>query len=208
MIILLKKLNILIVLFAKVIQWMAFLVFLVFLLSPPLLSAQIYMNQSEFLTLVSQRSSSKPLSNPKFKSKAIWLKKEIQSHIKSILDHNYAKLRIRYKINPDHESPTTVWFLDEIGKERPISFGISVKNDQIQLIRVLEFRESRGYEIHIPAFSKQFEQAGLNHDGNLNQNIDGITGATMSVSAMKKIARLAIYLHKTVIAKLGTKNKK
>ena len=200
MTILFEKINILITLSVKVIQWMAFLAFL---LVSPLVSAKAYMSQSEFLTLVSQHSTTKQYPNPEFKSKTIWLKKEIQSNIKSILDHKYAKLRIRYKISPEHNSPTTVWFLDEIGKERPISFGISIKNNRVQMIRVLEFRESRGYEIHIPAFSKQFEQAGLNDDGNLDQNIDGITGATMSVSAMKKMARLAIFLHQSVIAEIA-----
>ena len=205
MTILFKQINILKTLSVKVIQWMALLTFL---LSAPSLSAKVYMNQSEFLALVSQQSSTEQFPNSKFKIQTIWLKKEIQSHIKSILDHKYAKLRIRYNINSNHRSPTTVWFLDEIGKERPISFAVSVKNDRVQMIRVLEFRESRGYEIHIPAFSKQFEQAGLNDDGKLDQNIDGITGATMSVSAMKKMARLAIFLHQSVIIEIEPKNKK
>lgn len=189
----------------KVIRWMALLTFL---LSAPSLSAKVYMSQSEFLALASQHSSTKQIPYPEFKSKTIWLKKQIQTQIKSILDHKYAKLRIRYRINLDPGSPTTIWFLDEIGKERPISFGISVKNNRVQMIRVLEFRERRGYEIHIPAFSKQFEQAGLDDDGKLGQNIDGITGATMSVSAMKKMARLAIFLHQSVVEEMDTKNKK
>ncbi len=182
--------------------------FLTLLLSGPSLMAKSYMSQDEFLLLVIQNNSTQEASAPAFKTKTIWLKKEIQSRIKSILDHKYAKLRIRYKISLDHAEPITVWYLDEIGKERPISFGISVKNNRVQMIRVLEFRESRGYEIHIPAFAKQFEQIGLNNNENLNQNIDGITGATMSVSAMKKMARLALVLHKTVITKQNTKKNK
>jgi len=205
MIILFKQMKFIATLSEKVIRWMAFLTFL---LVAPSISAKIYMNQSEFLVLVSQHTSTEQFPNPEFKSKTIWLKKDIQSEIKSILDHKYAKLRIRYKIDQKNNSPTTVWFLEEIGKERPISFGISIKDDRVQMIRVLEFRESRGYEIHIPAFSKQFEQAGLNNDGKLDQNIDGITGATMSVSAMKKMARLAIFLHQKVTTQLDHKNNK
>lgn len=199
MIILFERINILRTFLVKVIRLMAFLGLL---LSSPSLSAKAYLSQGEFLALVSQHSSSKQIQNSEFKSKAIWLTKEIQTHIKSILHHKYAKLRIRYKIDPEQSSPTTVWFLDEIGKERPISFGISVKNNRVQMIRVLEFRESRGYEIHIPAFSKQFEQVGLDENGVLDKNIDGITGATMSVSAMKKMARLAIFLHQSAIAEI------
>ncbi len=205
MIILIYNINIRNVLSEKAIRWMAFLALLV---SAPSLIAKSYMTQDEFLSLAIQHTSTQPIQTVDFESKTIWLKKEIQAHIKSILDHKYAKLRIRYKISEDSDNSTTVWYLDEIGKERPISFGISVKNDHVQLIRVLEFRESRGYEIHIPRFTKQFVQASLAENGKLDKNIDGITGATMSVSAMKKIARLALYLHKTVIAELDTKNNK
>jgi len=88
--------------------------------------------------------------------------------------------------------------LEEIGKERPISFAVAVKDNQIIQIKVLEFRESRGYEIHMQAFTQQFKQVGVDSNGNLNKNIDGITGATMSVNAMKKISRIAILLHKIV----------
>jgi len=159
------------------------------------------MSQDEFFSIAKQ-----PLSpSEKFETQTLWLKKEIQSKVITILDHKYPKLRIRYSISDDVENPTSIWYLDEIGKERPITFGISVKNDQIQIIRVLEFRESRGYEINIPAFAKQFENIGLNSSQKLNQNIDGITGATMSVNAMKKIARLAIFFHQTVLSQLGNK---
>ncbi len=205
MIILFKPINILINLSVKTIQWMALLTFL---LSTSSLLAKTYMSQSEFLALVNQHLSTEQILNPEFKNKTIWLKKEIQSHIKSILDHQYAKLRIRYKFIFNQNSPITIWFLNETGKERPISFGISVMNNRVQIIRVLEFRESRGHEINIPAFAEQFEQAGLDEHGKLDLNIDGITGATMSVSAMKKMAQLAIYLHQLAIIEFETKNKK
>ena len=48
------------------------------------------------------------------------------------------------------------------------------------------------------AFTQQFNHAALTKDVTLNQSIDGITGATMSVSAMKKIARIALLLHQEV----------
>jgi hypothetical protein len=36
-------------------------------------------------------------------------------------------------------------FLDEIGKELPITIGVAVESGAIHNVRVLEFRESRGY---------------------------------------------------------------
>jgi len=161
------------------------------------------MTQDQFLELASEQQP----ATTEFKTKTLWLKKEIQTKIKSILNHKYPKLRVRYKISDNLETSTSIWYLDEIGKERPISFGVSVKDNRIQIIRVLEFRESRGFEINIPAFAKQFENAGSDISDKLDQNIDGITGATMSASAMKKIARLALFLHKTVSLK-SEKHKK
>ena len=162
----------------------------------PTLFAKIYQSQSEFIAI--QLTDNQEYS---FKSQTLWLKNKLQNEIKSILNHKYPKLRLRYKMSNNKNEPTTIWFLDEIGKEREISFAVSVKNDQIQMIRVLEFRESRGYEIHIPAFTQQFEKLALNKEKRLNQTIDGITGATMSVNAMKKIARVALTLHEHVLNK-------
>lgn len=48
------------------------------------------------------------------------------------------------------------------------------------------------------SFTEQFTNIGLNDESRLDQNIDGITGATMSINAMKKIVRLAIMLHNEV----------
>jgi hypothetical protein len=132
-------------------------------------------------------------------NRTLWLDKEIQLKINQILDHNYPKLRIRYKKFSDDSNFQTVWFLDEIGKERPISFGVSIINDRVDLIKVIKFRESRGGEIQMEAFSEQFSQAALNNESRLDKNIDGITGATMSVSAMKKITRVALTLHAIVL---------
>jgi len=156
------------------------------------------MTKDEFITI------SQSTSDSRFNQKVLWLNNTIQEKISLILNHQYPKLRIKYKINSHSQHPVTIWFLDEIGKERNITFAISISNSQVQNIRVLEFRESRGYEIHFSAFTKQFENIGLNKKGHLDSSIDGITGATMSVSAMKKITRVALMLHQLVTAKLSS----
>jgi hypothetical protein len=178
-----------------------------FLLSSFVANAKTYQTKDSFEDLVLSTTT----NHTSFISKTLWLKKPLQDEIRLILNHSYPKLRLRYKISvpvdnthANSHSPTTIWTLEEIGKERPITFGISVKDSNIQLIRVLEYRESRGYEIHIPAFTEQFDQMTVNSDGQLGGTIDGITGATMSVNAMKKIARLAILLHNTVNKKINT----
>jgi len=182
------------------------MVILLILTSAQHLSAKIHMSKQEFLNLISAQDVSFRASD--FRTKTLWLDKNTQKEIKNILNHKYPKLRLRYETsqkitqNTGTDSPlnhTTVWFLDEIGKERPISFAVAVKNNRIRAIRVLEFRESRGYEIKLPAFAQQFKQIGVDQNGRLDHNIDGITGATMSVRAMKKISRVALMLHKKVL---------
>ena len=134
-------------------------------------------------------------SQPEVKS--IWLDERLQKKIKNILDHRYPKLRLRYWVNHNNNNQS-VWFLDEIGKEMPISFAISIIEHRVSLIKVLAFRESRGGEIRMQSFSEQFENIGLNDDSFLNKTIDGISGATMSVTAMKKVTRLALLLHNEI----------
>ena len=61
-------------------------------------------------------------------------------------------------------------------------------------VRVLIYRESRGWEVKYPAFTDQFRGARLTSDGKLDQSIDGISGATLSVHALTRLARLALLL--------------
>ena len=84
--------------------------------------------------------------------------------------------------------------LDEIGKELPITIGVTVVEGAIDNVRILEFRESRGWEVRYPFFTDQYVDARLEADGRLDRRIDGITGATLSVGAVTRIARVALLL--------------
>lgn len=126
----------------------------------------------------------------------LWLDKALKAQAEAILKHDFRGLRVRYWIADSR----TVWILDEIGKELPISIGVVIADDKIQDISVLAFRESRGGEIRYPFFTNQFLGSQLNEELTLNQNIDGITGATLSVRAMTRIATLALLFHNQVTA--------
>jgi uncharacterized protein with FMN-binding domain len=145
--------------------------------------ADVYQTPQQFVESV---FSSQP------KKHAFWLKSEHKSIATDILGHKPTQLRFRYF----GDGNKTAWVLDEIGKEQPITVGIEVQNNQIIQLKVLEYRENRGYEVRFPFFTDQFIGAALNQEQNLTQDIDGISGATMSVSALKRLARLALYLHK------------
>ena len=78
-----------------------------------------------------------------------------------------------------------------------------VSGGQVERVRVLVFRESRGGEVHREAFTRQYEEVALDDRNLLDRNIDGITGATMSVSAVNRQVRLALYLDRLVREKTG-----
>lgn len=141
-----------------------------------------------------QQFLSKAFSNVKPEMKTLWLNNDMKEQLAGILNHQYTGLRIRYWINDGR----TAWILDEIGKERPITIGIVIDDNQIELVRVLEFRESRGGEVRYPFFTEQFQGAGLNSNDKLTKHIDGISGATLSVRAVTKVSRVALHLHQQV----------
>jgi len=122
-------------------------------------------------------------------ARALWLRSGLREAVAHVLGHDPA-LRVRYW----QEGTKTVWVLDEIGKDQPITAGVVVEDAAIGDMRVLAFRESRGWEIRYPFFTRQFNRAWLTPDGNLDRDIDGITGATLSVRAMTKMARVALLL--------------
>lgn len=126
------------------------------------------------------------------KPKVLWLTKAIQNDITAIMGRRLPQIRMRYWLKGER----SVWILEEIGKEQPITAGFIVDGGQIVETNVLVYRETRGWEIKYPAFRGQFTGATLNDAGQLDQNIDGISGATLSVNAMRKMATLALHLHK------------
>jgi len=123
----------------------------------------------------------------------LWINKEQRGHIEEILGHRFGPFRIRYW-GEDHR---TGWIFEEIGKELPITVGVIVEDGKIIDLTVLEFRESRGGEVVYPFFTGQFKQVQLKagEPYALDKTIDGITGATLSVRALKKVATLALYCH-------------
>jgi hypothetical protein len=124
----------------------------------------------------------------------LWLNGEVRDTSTAILGHPYPGLRIRYW----ERRPRSVWILEEIGKEKPITVGLVVNGRTLERIRILEFRESRGSEVRYPFFTDQFTGIGLDAGNRLDRKVDGISGATLSVRAVEKLARLALYLNSRI----------
>jgi len=121
--------------------------------------------------------------------KVLWLTKELQAQASAILGHAPAQLRQRYW----SDARRSVWILEETGKEELITAGFVVLDGHIDHVRVLVYRESRGQEVRQTSFLKQFKDAKLARGTRLDRDIDGIVGATLSVGAMERMARLALY---------------
>jgi hypothetical protein len=131
---------------------------------------------------------------PDCRQKALWLDKGIKARVESAIGHPFAGIRARYC----EQDEKTGWILDEIGKTEPITTGIIVDRGQVQQVRVLVFRESRGAEVHRDVFTRQYHQAALEDDDDLDRRIDGITGATLSVAALNRQVKLALLLDQAV----------
>jgi hypothetical protein len=127
-------------------------------------------------------------------ARVLWVTGELRKGVERMLGHEFKSLRVRYW----HDGATTAWVLDEIGKEMPITIGVAVAAGAIDDVSVLEFRESRGWEVRYPFFTDQFVAARLGPNEHLDTHIDGITGATLSVNAVTRIARVALLLHEHV----------
>ena len=146
-------------------------------------AATVYESQAEFLERAFSGSPPEP--------GVIWLSGEKKSSVAQILGHDYPALRLRYWC----ETGRSAWILEEVGKEQPITVGVIIDTNHIKSLRVLTYRENRGGEVATASFTDQFTQLMLDDDNQLNARIDGISGATLSVHALTRLAGLALYLH-------------
>ncbi|MCA6062666.1 FMN-binding protein [Thalassolituus marinus] len=152
----------------------------------PLTFAEEYLSQQDFLaqtfdTRIPEVSM-------------VWLKAEQKAVAQDIFGHPYRGLRIRYWL----DETRSAWILEEIGKEKPIRFGVVVAGGKIERLAVLAFNESRGWEIRHDFFTEQFSGLALTAEHKLSDHVDGITGATLSVRASTAVARWALYLDQLV----------
>lgn len=152
------------------------------LLPSPASAASVYETQPEFLDRAFSGSPPEPA--------VLWLSGGRKSGVRQLLGHDYPALRLRYWCR-DRRS---AWVLEEIGKDLPITVGIIIDKGTIRDLRVLTYRESRGGEVATPAFTDQFIDASLDGE-KLNVQIDGISGATLSVQALTKLAAVALFLN-------------
>jgi len=161
--------------------------FIALLFLQPVMAKGVYQTPLAFLNQTFNGDVPKPEN--------IWITSHKKQVISDILQHSPAFIRVKYW----KKDSTTAWVLNEVGKEKPITVGVVIDNNHIKQLKVLTFRESRGWEVKHTFFTRQFTSAMLDKEHKLNQTVDGISGATLSVRALKKIARIALYLESQLL---------
>lgn len=124
----------------------------------------------------------------------LWLTKDTKAKIKKVFGRDYPGLRIRYW----QQGKRTAWILEEIGKVKPITTGFVIEDGKMLQMQVLIYRESHGWEVRYPFFTDQFTGLERDDSNKLNRKIDGISGATLSVNALTRLSKLALFLHQEV----------
>ncbi|WP_461482236.1 FMN-binding protein [Porticoccus sp.] len=135
-------------------------------------------------------------------AKSLLLTPQLKETATEIMHRQVRGLRTRYW----QSGGTTAWIMEEIGKELPITIGVVIRDDQVAQVKILAFRESRGWEVRYPAFTDQFRDVKITPELKLDKHIDGITGATLSVRAVRKVTTLALFYHQHVAQKTAKEN--
>ena len=92
--------------------------------------------------------------------------------------------------------------LEAVGKERPITFLIGIEPaGEIKGIEVLIYRESEGSDIRNPRFMKQFFKKKSEDPLRLGQDIQPVSGATLSSRAATYAVRKALSIFDVVYKK-------
>jgi hypothetical protein len=102
------------------------------LLSPAVIARGVYQEPAEFIR--------EAFAGDPPRVQKLWITKELKRKATDILGHAPGVLRISYWCR----GMKTVWVLEEIGKELPITAGYIINEDKVETVRVLIFRESRG----------------------------------------------------------------
>ena len=106
------------------------------------------------------------------------------------MGHKYKKRIFSYWTTENQ----SIWILNSIGKYKPITAAFVVEECKIKEANVLIYREQHGYEIKYEAFLSQFAGVDIDSKYDLTKTIDNISGATLSVNSMDRMARAALML--------------
>jgi hypothetical protein len=126
----------------------------------------------------------------------IRLSGDVQKGVQKAYGGRYPGFSVSYWQKEDR----LVWVLKASGKHGFVHAGLVTREGRLEQIKVLSSKEQRGRGIETPRFLDQFTGVGLKEGAELDRQIDGISGATYSVNAVRKMATVALYLDSVIRA--------
>ena len=112
------------------------------------------------------------------------VKKKVENQVKQ----KFYRDKLYYWTISQGDTTIAYAFLDNvIGKSMPITFMVILNIDgDIINANVIKYREAYGSEVGNKGWLQQFINLNNNSDYNIGKEIDGISGATISVKSMSK----------------------
>lgn len=121
------------------------------------------------------------------------LTKDVQEKMRqaSSVSHSFESSRI-------WKAPNGGWFIvDEVvGKHEMITYALGINPDgSIKQVEILEYRESYGFEVADAVWRQQFVGKKINAPLKLNQDIQNISGATLSSKHLTDGVKRLMVMH-------------
>ncbi len=133
----------------------------------------------------------------KFKKKKVWLTPSQREAISKITGEKYNERRITFfeGIKGD-QTQGFVTIGNEIGRSYPITFMVVITPEgTVKDVEIMVYREPHGWEVQFEYFMKQFFGRDAS---NPFDNINNITGATLSVRSMTRGVKKAVAAYKVL----------
>ncbi len=128
----------------------------------------------------------------KIKKEKKWLTDTQKEAIGKILGEEYNERRVTYYfgLNEEGQPIGAMVIGNEIGRSYPITFMVVINPDgTVKDVEIMVYREPHGWEVRFESFLSQF--FGRNA-GDLFDNINNITGATLSVRSLTRGVKKAV----------------
>jgi len=130
----------------------------------------------------------------KVKKKKVWLTDTQSAAIQKILgdqiEYNERRATHYFGLNDAGQPVGAMVIGNEIGRSYPITFMVVINTDgTVKDVEVMVYREPHGWEVRFESFMSQFFGRGASDPFD---NINNITGATLSVRSMTKGVKKAV----------------
>ena len=126
--------------------------------------------------------------NTDFRMHILKLDKQVKKEVENQVKQKFYKDKLYYWTITKGDSTMAYAFLDNvIGKSMPITFLVILNiNGNIINTNVIKYREAYGGEVGNKGWLRQFFNRDNNSSYNIGKDINGISGATISVKSMSK----------------------